>query len=159
MAKPIPDGYSTVIPHLVVKGAAEAIEFYKRAFGAKEVGRMPFPGEDGQMKIGHAELQIGDSKLFLADEFAAAGATGPKDGHSPVTIHLYVTDTDATFKQAVEEGATAVMPPADMFWGDRYGKLTDPFGHHWSIATHKQDLTPEQMQERMAAFASGQSCE
>ena len=158
MVKPIPDGYGTIIPHLVVDGAAEAIEFYKRAFGAKELGRMPFPGEDGRMKVGHAELQIGDSKLFLADEFPAAGATGPKDGRSPVTIHLYVTDADATFNKAVEEGAAAVMPPADMFWGDRYGKLVDPFGHHWSIATHKEDLTPEQMQERMAAFTGGQSC-
>ena len=111
------------------------------------------------MKVGHAELQIGDSRLFLADEFPATGRSGPKNGHSPVTIHLYVTDTDATFNKAVEAGATATMPPADMFWGDRYGKLTDPFGHHWSIATHKEDVTPEQMRERMAAFASGQPCE
>ena len=157
MVKPIPDGFNTIIPHLVVKGAAEAIEFYKRAFGAKEMGRMPFPGSDGQVKIGHADLQIGDSRVFLADEFPEQGATAPS-GKSPVTIHLYVTDTDATFNKAVEEGATATMPPADMFWGDRYAKLVDPFGHSWSIATHKEDVTFEQMQERMAAFA-GQPCE
>lgn len=118
---------------------------------------MPFPGPDGTMKIGHAELQIGDSKLFLADEFPDHGAVGPQ-GNSPVVIHLYVTDADATFKQAVDAGAKATMPPVDTFWGDRYGKLVDPFGHHWSIATHKEDLTPEQVQERMAAF-TGQPCE
>lgn len=157
MAKPIPDGYHAITPHLVIKGASEAIEFYKKAFGAEEISRMPFPSPDGQVKVGHAELQIGDSKLFLADEFPDYGATGP-NGHSPVVIHLYVTDVDATYNKAVEAGATATAPPADMFWGDRYGKLVDPFGHHWSIATHKEDPTPEQMQERMAAMMKEQPC-
>ena len=118
---------------------------------------MPFPGPDGQVKLGHAELQIGDSRLFLADEFPQQGGTGPS-GSSPVTIHLYVTDADAVFDRAVEAGATVHMPPADMFWGDRYGKVVDPFGHHWSIATHLEDLTPEQMQQRMAAAFGGPPC-
>lgn len=158
MAKPIPTGFHAITPHLVIKGAAEAIEFYKRAFGAEELVRMPMPGPDGQMRVGHAELQIGDSILFLSDEFPEHGVTGPS-GHSPVTIHLYVEDVDTVFNRAVEAGAKATMPPADMFWGDRYGKLVDPFGHHWSVATHVEDPTPEQMKERMAAAMSGGSCE
>jgi PhnB protein len=157
MAHPIPAGHHTITPHLIVKGASEAIEFYKRAFGAEELSRMPFPGPDGQMKLGHAELQIGDSRLFLADEFPQQGATGPS-GSSPVTIHMYVTDADAVFERAVKAGATAQMPPADMFWGDRYARVVDPFGHHWSIATHLEDLTPEQMQQRMAAAFGGPPC-
>jgi uncharacterized glyoxalase superfamily protein PhnB len=157
MAKPIPDGYQTVIPHLVIKGAAEAIEFYKKAFGATELSRMPMPDKDGRMKIGHAELQLGDSKVFLAEEFPDYGSVGP-NGSSPVTIHLYVEDVDAVFAKAVEAGATVTMPPADMFWGDRYGKLVDPFGHHWSLSTHKEDLTPEQVQERMAEAFKGEPC-
>ena len=157
MSHPIPAGHHTLTPHLVIHGASEAIEFYKEAFGAEELGRMPFPGPDGQVRIGHAALQIGDSKLFLADEFPEQGGFGPS-GNSPVTIHLYVTDADATFARAVEAGATVSMPLANMFWGDRYGKLVDPFGHHWSIAEHLEDPTLEQMQERMAAFA-GASCE
>ena len=158
MAQPIPNGHHTITPYLVVKGASEAIEFYKTAFGAEELSRMPFPGKDGQVKLGHADLKIGDSRLFLADEFPEHGATGP-DGHSPVTIHLYVPDADATFNQAVAAGATVSMPMANMFWGDRYGKVVDPFGHHWSIATHLEDLTPKQMQERMAAAFGGPPCE
>ena len=157
MAKPIPEGYRTITPHLVIKGAAEAIEFYKRAFGAEELCRMPMPGANGHVKVGHAELQIGDSRLFLADEFPEQGSSAP-NGSSPVSIHLYVTDADAVFGQAVAAGATVSMPLADMFWGDRFGKLVDPFGHHWSIATHQEDPTPEQMQERMAAAFSGKSC-
>ena len=157
MAKPIPDGHHTITPHLVIKGASEAIEFYKRAFGAEELSRMPFPGPDGQVKLGHAALQIGDSRLFLADEFPQHGATGP-NGHSPVSIHLYVTDADASFARAVEAGATVRMPLADTFWGDRYGMLVDPFGHHWSIATHREDLTAEQLQERSAAAFAGAPC-
>jgi PhnB protein len=158
MAHPIPAGQHAITPHLVVKGAAEAIDFYKRALGAEELSRMPFPGKDGRMKLGHAELRIGDSRLFLADEFPEYGSVGPSGGGSPVTIHLYVTDADAAFARAVEAGATVAMPLADMFWGDRYGKLIDPFGHHWSIAEHLEDLSPEQMRERMAAF-TGQPCE
>jgi uncharacterized glyoxalase superfamily protein PhnB len=157
MPHPIPAGQHTITPHLVIKGASEAIEFYKRAFGAEELSRMPMPGKDGQMKLGHAELKIGNSKLYLADEFPDYGSVGPGKT-SPVSFHLYVTDADAAFARAVEAGATVTMPLADMFWGDRFGKLVDPFGHHWSIAEHLEDLTPAQMKERMAAF-SGSPCE
>lgn len=157
MPHPIPAGAQSITAHLVIKGAAEAIDFYKRAFGAEELYRMPFPGPDGQMKVGHAELRIGDSKLYLADESPEHGCLGPS-GSSPVTIHLCVTDADATFARAVEAGAKAVMPPADMFWGDRYGKLTDPFGHDWSISEHLEDVTPEQMEERMAALFANPEC-
>ncbi len=158
MAHPIPDGHHTITPHLVIKGAGEAIEFYKKAFGAEEIYRMPMPGPDGQIRLGHVELQIGDSRLYLADEFPEYGSKGP-NGSSPVSIHLYVTDADAAFGRAVEAGATVAMPLADMFWGDRYGKVVDPFGHHWSIAAHLEDLTPEQMQERMAAAFGKKSCD
>jgi uncharacterized glyoxalase superfamily protein PhnB len=135
-----------------VRGAAQAIEFYKKAFGAEELTRMPSP--DGRTVM-HAELQIGDSILFLADEFPEMGARSPKAlGGSPVTIHLYVADVDAVFNRAIQAGATAQMPPTDMFWGDRYGKLTDPFGHVWSVATHTEDVPPEEMAKRaQAAFA------
>ena len=158
MAKPIPDGCHTITPHLVIKGAADAIEFYKQALGAEEVYNMPFPGPDGQTRIGHAELRIGDSLIFLADEFPDHGVTGPTDGKSPVTIHLYVPDVDAVYNRAIEAGATLTMPPTDMFWGDRYGKFVDPFGHHWAVATHTEDVTPEQMQERMAAMFGEKHC-
>lgn len=157
MGHPIPDGFHSITPHLVIKGASEAIEFYKQAFGAREVSRMPFPGPDGTIRLCHAELRIGDSKLFLADEFLEYGSAGP-GASSPVTIHLYVTDADAAFVRAVDAGATVTMPLADMPWGDRYGRVVDPFGHHWSIAEHLEDLTPEQIQERMAAM-SGAGCE
>lgn len=155
MGHPIPAGQRTITPHLVVKGAAEAIAFYQRAFEAEELRRMPFPGPDGQMKLGHAELRIGDSVVYLADEFPDQGVLGPVEGRSPVTIHIYVTDANAAFAKAVEAGATVSMPLSDTFWGDRYGKIVDPFGHHWSIAEHLEDLTPEQMQERMAAAMAG----
>ncbi len=158
MGHPIPAGHSSITPHLVIKGASDAIAFYERAFGAEELSRMPFAAEGGVEKIGHAELKIGDSRLFLADEFPEYGSAGPA-GSSPVTIHLYVTDADAAFARAVEAGATVTMPLDDMFWGDRYGKLVDPFGHHWSIAEHLEDLTPEQMQGRMAAAMSGTPCD
>jgi PhnB protein len=158
MAHPIPAGQHEITPHLVVKGASEAIAFYQRAFGARELSRMPFPGADGRIRLGHAELQVGGSRLFLADEFPEHGGFGPSGGRSPVTIHLYVTDADATFARVVEAGATVAMPLADMFWGDRFGKLVDPFGHHWSIAEHLEDLTPEQMKQRMAASMGGQGC-
>ena len=115
---------------------------------------MPFPSPDGTMKIGHAELRFGDSKIFLADEFPEYGSVGP-GSQSPVTLHFYVTDADASFDRAVAAGAKVTMPLADMFWGDRYGKLVDPFGHHWSIAEHLEDLTPEQMMERMASMPDG----
>jgi uncharacterized glyoxalase superfamily protein PhnB len=149
----VPEGYHTVTPHLVVRGAAQAIEFYKKAFGAKELRRSP--GPDGK-SIMHAEMQIGDSRVFLNDEFPAMGALSPQGlNGTPVTIHLYVEDADTLYSQAVKAGAQATMPLADQFWGDRYGMVTDPFGHHWSIASHIKDLTPEQMQKAAAAaFAS-----
>ena len=159
MALPIPSGFHAITPHLVIKGADEAIEFYKKAFDAKEMVRMPMPGKDGVMKIGHAELQFGDSKVFLAEEFPDFGSLGPSGGGSPVTLHFYVSGVDAAFAKAVEAGATVAMPLADMFWGDRYGKLIDPFGHHWSLAEHIEDLTPAQMQERMAAAFAVPPCE
>jgi PhnB protein len=158
MSHPIPSGHHAITPHLIIKGAAGAIEFYKRAFGATELSRMPFPGPDGQVTLGHAELQIGDSRLFLADEFPQQGGVGP-GATSPVTMHLYVTDADAAFSRAVDAGAKVAMPLVDMFWGDRYGKLIDPFGHHWSIAERLEDLTPKQMEERMAAAMGGPPCD
>ncbi len=161
MPHPIPAGHHAITPHLIIKGASEAIDFYKRAFGAKEISRMPFPSPDGKVKLGHAALQIGDSILFLADEFPEQGGLGP-GATSPVTIHLYVTDANAAFARATEAGAKVLMPMADMFWGDRYGRLVDPFGHHWSIAEHLEDLTPEQMKERFVAAMNsraGSSCE
>jgi len=147
--KPIPADMHSLTPHLVCAGAAQAIEFYRKAFGAVEGGRLP--GPDGRLM--HAMLRIGDSALMLADEMPEFGALGPKAlSGSPVTVHLYVTDVDAVFAQAVAAGATAKMAPADMFWGDRYGQLIDPFGHHWSIATHVRDLTPEQIRQNFAAL-------
>jgi uncharacterized glyoxalase superfamily protein PhnB len=149
---PIPAGFHTVTPHLVCEGAADAIEFYKKAFNAVELARMP--GPDG--KLMHAQLRIGTSTIMLVDDFPDWGSVGPKAlKGSPVTIHLYVEDTDALYNQAIAAGATAKMPPADMFWGDRYGVLIDPFGHIWSIATHKRDMTPEEMQAEMQKSMPG----
>ena len=140
--KPIPEGMHTLTPHLVCAGAAQAIDFYTRAFGATELMRMP--GPDGRLM--HASLKVGDSTLMLFDEMPEWGALGPKAlKGSPVTIHMMVPDVDAAFARAVAAGATVKMPVADMFWGDRYGKLADPFGHEWAIATRILDLTPEQM--------------
>ncbi len=145
--KPIPDGFHTVTPHLVVKDAASAIEFYKRAFGADEVMRMPTP--DGR-KLLHAQIRIGDSTVMLVDEFPEWNSLGPASlGGTGVTIHLYVEDVDAFVERATGAGATVDMPVSDVFWGDRYGKLSDPFGHSWSIATHVADPTPEEMQAAM----------
>jgi PhnB protein len=146
---PIPEGYRTVTPHIVVRGAAEAIEFYKNAFGAVEDARMP--GPDG--KLMHAQITIGDSIVMLADEFPEWGAVGPLTvGGSSVTLHLYVEDCDAAFNRAVEAGATAKMAPNDAFWGDRYGQLVDPFGHVWSVATHVKDVTLDEMNAAAAAM-------
>lgn len=147
-AKPIPEGVHTVTPHLVCAGAAEAIEFYKKAFNAIEIHRIPGPGG----KLMHGAIRIGDSMVMLADEFPEWGSKGPKTlGGTAVTIHLYVEDVDAVFAQAVSAGATPAMPVADMFWGDRYGMLIDPFGHSWSVATHVKDLTTEEMIEASKA--------
>lgn len=144
--KAIPDGMHSITPHLVCDGAADAIEFYKKAFNAIELARLPDPGG----KLMHAMLQIGDSVIMLNDEYTDWGVLGPKTiGGSPITIHLYVNDVDSAFAQAVDAGATVKMPVADMFWGDRYGVVVDPFGHNWSLATHKQDLSPEQIAEAM----------
>ena len=144
--KPVPDGMHTVTPHLTCAGAADAIDFYKRAFNAQEVARMA--GPDG--KLMHGMIRIGDSAIMLVDEFPDYGSFGPKSlKGSPVTIHLYVDDVDAFVGRAVDAGAKITMPLADMFWGDRYCRLEDPFGHHWSIATHIRDVTPEEMQEAM----------
>jgi len=146
MAKAIPDGMHTVTPHLVCAGAADAIEFYKKAFNATEMMRMP--GPDG--KLMHGCVKIGDSMVFLVDEMPQWGALGPKAlKGSPVTIHLQVENVDAFVKRATDAGAKLTMPVADMFWGDRYGQVEDPFGHRWSVATHIRDMTPEQMQEEM----------
>ncbi len=141
---PIPHGMHTVTPQIICAGAAEAIEFYKRAFDAVEVGRTP--GPDG--KLLHAMIRIGDSAIMLVDEFPEFGSFGPSlSKGSPVTIHLYVEDIDNFFEQAVKAGARIILPPRDMFWGDRYGQLEDPFGHHWSVATHVRDVGPEEMEE------------
>jgi len=144
--KPIPNGFHTVTPHLVVKGASAAIEFYKKAFGAEELSRLAAPG--GQT-IMHAQIKVGDSIIMLVDEFPQMGCKGPLTlGGTAVFLHLYVENADAAFARAVAAGATSVMPVNDMFWGDRYGVVTDPFGHAWSLATHKEDLTPGQIAER-----------
>jgi PhnB protein len=150
--KAIPEGYYSLTPYLVITGAAKAIEFYKKAFGAVETVRMP--GPDG--KIMHAELKIGNSVLMLSDENPERGHFSPSTrGGSTGSVMLYTEDVDATFKQAVAAGAKADMPPADMFWGDRMGNLTDPFGHTWAIATHKEDVSEEEMGRRMQEQGQG----
>jgi PhnB protein len=144
--KPIPEGMHTVTPHLVCAGAGAAIDFYKKAFGATETSRMPGPGG----KLMHASIRIGDSAVMLVDEMPEWGSLGPKAlKGSPVVIHLYVDDVDAFTARAVAAGAKVTMPVADMFWGDRYGQLEDPFGHRWSVATHVRDVSPADMQQAM----------
>lgn len=151
--KPVPQGFHTVTPHLIVRDAQAAIQFYKNAFGAKEHSRAP--GPDGK-SIMHAELQIGDSIIFVNDEFPEWGVVSPLAlNGSAVTIHLYVEDADAVWNRALNAGAKELMPLDNAFWGDRYGKLADPFGHHWSIASHIEDLTPEEMAKRAAAAFGG----
>ncbi len=152
--QPIPEGYSTISPYLAVDDAAEAIAYYKKAFGAEETVRMDAP--DG--KIGHAELKIGDSHVMMSDPFPQASTTPPKElGGTSASIFMYVEDVDAVVQKAVDAGATVTMEVEDQFWGDRFGSITDPFGHIWSIATHVEDLTPEEIEERgkaaMAAMA------
>ena len=153
--KPIPEGYHTVTPYLAVDDAAEAIEYYKKAFGAKERVRMEAPGG----KIGHAELEIGDSLVMLSDSFPQATTRPPKElGGTSASVFMYVEDVDAVVKRAVDAGAMVAMEVADQFWGDRFGSVKDPFGHLWSIATHVEDVPPEEMAERakeaMAAMSS-----
>jgi PhnB protein len=144
--KPIPDGFRTITPYLTLRDAAPAIDFYKKAFGAQEVMRMPGPEGKGVM---HAELRIGDSMLFLSDELPHGDTQAPESlGGATGSVFLYVPDVDATFNKAVQVGAKAIMPPADMFWGDRFAKLVDPFGHHWGLATHKEEVPPDEMSRR-----------
>ena len=159
MTDPIPEGAAGVLAHLVVKGAAEALDFYQRAFGAELVCQMPSP--DG--RVMHSELRIGSSLIYVADDFpefmggqernpAALGAT-------TVTLHQYVEDCDAAIARAAEAGATVTLPAMDMFWGDRYGKVQDPFGHEWAFATHTKDMTPEEIAAAGEAAFSGEGCE
>jgi PhnB protein len=149
-AKPVPEGYHTLTPYMTVRDAARAIEFYKSAFGAIEKGVMK--GPDG--KVMHAELQIGDSIFMMADEFPEFGSFAPPKGGSGTGLHIYTEDVDSAFDRAVKAGASVEMPVMDMFWGDRYGKLVDPFGHKWSIATHKRDMSMEEMEAAQKEFMS-----
>lgn len=143
--KPIPEGYTTLSHYLAVDDAAQAIDFYERAFGARERGRMPGPND----MIAHAEIQIGDSVVMLSDPFPQSTTTPPKQlGGISASLFMYVEDVDAAVQRAVDAGATVTMPVADMFWGDRYGRVADPFGHEWQLGTHIEDLTPEEIMER-----------
>ena len=153
MTKPIPDGYHSVTPYLIVRGGADAIEFYQKAFGAVELFRFPSP--DG--KIGHAEIKIGDSPIMLADEYAEMGYKGPQSiGGSPVSLMIYVEDVDQVFNQAVAAGATVKEALQDKFYGDRIGTVIDPFGHRWHLATHKEDVSMDEMERRAKAAHGGQ---
>jgi PhnB protein len=152
--KPIPAGYHSVTPYLIIKGAAGAIEFYEKAFGAKELFRFPAP--DG--KIGHAEIKIGDSQIMLADEYPDMGYNSPKAlGGSPVSLMIYVEDVDTVFNQALAAGASVKEALSDKFYGDRTGTLVDPFGHIWHISTHKEDVSLEEMERRAKAASAGAS--
>jgi PhnB protein len=147
--QPVPEGYNTITPYLAVDDATAAIDFYQRAFGAKERSRMPGPNG----LIAHAELEIGDSLVMLSDPFPQATAKPPKElGGTSVSIFAYVEDIDAVYKQAVDAGASSLMEPDDMFWGDRFGSVQDPFGHSWTIATHVEDVSPEEMEKRSTEF-------
>ena len=148
---PIPEGYHSLTPYLVMDGAAEALEYYKKAFGATELFRMEHEG-----KIGHAEMKIGNSPFMLSDEHPERGFVGPKSlGGSAVSLMIYVDDVDTIFKQAIDAGGVEKNEVKDQFYGDRSGTLTDPFGHVWTVATHKEDVSPEEMDKRLAAMAAG----
>ena len=150
--KPIPEGYHSLTPYLIVDGAADAIEYYKKAFGAIELFRMDHEG-----KVGHAELKIGDSPFMLGDEMPSMGYVGPKKiGGSPVSLMIYVEDVDTVYPRAIEAGGIERKPLQDQFYGDRSGTLTDPFGHVWTVATHKEDVSQEEMDKRLAALHGGQ---
>lgn len=152
--EPIPAEYPGITPYLSVNDAAAAIEFYKTAFGATEIMRLP--GPDG--KLGHAEVRIGNAVVMLADEAPDSGSLSPKTlGGSPVRLHMYVADVDAFFEKAVAAGAKILIPLADQFYGDRSGRLEDPFGHVWLVSTHTEDVSPEEMQKRMEAWTREQS--
>jgi PhnB protein len=151
-ATPIPPGFHTITPHLSVNGAAKYVDFLQKAFGATEIHRAPGPGG----KLMHVLVKIGDSMLMFADHFPEMSSPPIAQGHWPVVLNLYVPDADATFAQAVKAGCQVALPISDQFWGDRYGHVTDPFGFTWAISTHKEDLTPAEMQERQAkAFGHG----
>jgi uncharacterized glyoxalase superfamily protein PhnB len=150
-AKPIPEDFRTITPHLVVKGVTDAIEFYQNAFGAQELYRNVLPNS---RSVIHSELLLGDSRFFVNDEFPLQGCIAPSGEEASITLHLYVADVDAFFERAVAAGARVIMPVADCFWGDRYGILKDPFGHRWSIASRVEDLSPAEIQERARAFFS-----
>jgi PhnB protein len=152
MAKPIPDAYPRVMPYLIVDGASAAIDFYCSVLGARERMRMPAPGD----RVGHAELELGDSVIMLADESPDADARGPRTvGGTPVLLHVYVEDVDSVFERAVQAGARALRPVEDRFYGDRSGQFEDPFGHRWDVSTHVEDVPPEEMAQRAAAAMSG----
>ena len=152
--QPVPEGYNTVTPYLAVEDAAAAIDYYKKAFGAKERVRMDAP--DG--KIGHAELEIGDSIVMLSDPFPQASTKPPKElGGTSASVFLYVEDVDSVVQDAIDAGATITMPVENQFWGDRFGTVTDPFGHLWSVATHVEDVPPEEMAERAKAAMAAMS--
>ncbi|MFS8085885.1 MAG: VOC family protein [Acidobacteriota bacterium] len=149
--KPIPDGYHSVTPYLIINGAAEAIEYYQKAFGATELLRMPAP----EGKIGHAEIKIGDSPIMLADEFPEMGYKSPQTlGGSSVSIMIYVDDVDTVFSRAIANGGKEQRPVKDQFYGDRMGTLEDPFGHVWHVATHTEDVSPEEMERRAKAHTA-----
>ena len=152
--KPIPDNYTRVTPYLVVDGAAEAIDFYTRVFGGKEQMRMPAPGN----KVGHAEIKFGDAVVMLADANPEMGHKSPKAlGGSPISLLLYVEEVDATVAKAVENGAKLERPVENQFYGDRLGTVEDPFGHHWHVATHVEDVSPEEMKRRVEAMVPAEA--
>lgn len=153
MVKPIPEGYHSVTPYLIIDGAAKALDFYKKAFGATEIMRM----EDPKGRIGHAEIKLGNSHVMLADEYPDMGYRGPTSlGGAGVSLMLYVDDVDATFKQALAAGAQELQPVKDQFYGDRSGTLKDPFGHVWTVATHVEDVAPDEMERRAKEFMQKQ---
>ncbi len=148
--KAIPEGYHSITPYLVCKGAAKAIDYYTKVFGAQETVRMPGP----EGRIMHAEIKIGDSMVMLSDENPERGAVAPSGKGRSQSLMLYTENVDSLFKRAIDFGAKSIQEPTDMFWGDRMGNLEDPFGHQWAIATHKEDVTPEEMEKRMQAVGS-----
>jgi uncharacterized glyoxalase superfamily protein PhnB len=152
--KAVPEGLHTLTPHLVVKGGAEAIEFYQKALGAELVYKLA----DAGGRLLHADLKVGDSRFFLCDAFPDYGSHAPDGSKHSFHVHLYVENADAAVDRAVKAGATVLAPLQNMPWGDRYGTILDPFGHHWSIASHIEDVTPEQLQQRMAGALSGEPC-
>jgi len=152
-----PAGYHSVTPYLIVDNATKALEFYQKALNAKELFRLPIPGDQGAEKIGHAEIKIGDSQLMLADENPDMDALGPKSlGGTPASFMIYVDDVDKAFEQAVKAGGKAVQPVENQFWGDRTGTIVDPFGHKWTLGTHVEDVPPEKLQKRMEEWSKKQ---